>query len=109
MIIATDYELRPDPSGFFTIQNKNAPICPDCGVLCSGYDTKRRQLIDGTGEARIFHLRRLRCPQCHRLHVEIPDIMEPRKHYDRATIESARAGNTDGCAAEDSTIRRWRK
>lgn len=109
LIVATEYEIRPDPEdGLLRIHNKRAPICPDCGSLCSGYDSRIRKLIRADGSEEIFRLRRLRCCSCRKLHVEIPDIMAPRKHYERAAIEEARAGSDD-VAAEDSTIRRWRK
>ena len=109
MIIATDYETTTDPDGCRRISNKRAPLCPDCGALCSGYDTRRRKLITTGGDVIFYKLRRLRCPVCCRLHIEAPDVMAARKHYERAAIDAARAGSVDGCAAEDSTLRRWRK
>ena len=108
MIIASDYDIRPDPDGLLRIYNRRAPLCPDCGVLCSGYDSRIRKLIRSDGSEEIYKLRRLRCPICRKLHIEIPDIIEPRKHYERAAIEEARAGS-GSAAAEDSTLRRWRK
>lgn len=109
MIIATDYETKTDPDGYRRIFNQHAPLCPDCGAVCSGYDTRRRKLITAAGDVYIYKLRRLRCPCCGRLHIETPDIMAPRKHYERAAIDAARAGSAADIAAEDSTIRRWRK
>ena len=103
MIIATDYQIEiVAGSGWFRIKNRKPP-------LCSGYDTRPRQLIDGLGVTHTFKLRRLRCPSCGTLHLELPDLMQPRKHYDAATIARAQAGDVDDCPAEDSTIRRWRK
>ena len=109
MIIATDYETKTDPDGCRRIFNRRAALCPDCGAMCSGYDTRRRKLITAAGDVYIYKLRRLRCPSCGRLHIETPDIMAPRKHYERAAIDAARAGSAADIAAEDSTIRRWRK
>lgn len=109
MIIATDYETKTDPDGCRRILNKRAPLCPDCGALCSGYDTRRRKLITTGGDVIFYKLRRLRCPVCCRLHIEAPDVMAARKHYERAAIDAARAGSAADIAAEDSTIRRWRK
>ncbi len=110
MIIATDYQIEiVAGSDWFRIKNRKPPLCPDCGSLCSGYDTRPRQLIDGLGVTHTFKLRRLRCPSCGTLHLELPDLMQPRKHYDAATIARAQAGDVDSCPAEDSTIRRWRK
>jgi hypothetical protein len=44
------------------------------------------------------------------LHTEIPDIIQPFKHYDSPTIQCVIDGHegTQTCAAEDSTIRRWK-
>ena len=109
MIVATNYEIITDPEGFSRILNRCAPLCPDCGALCSGYDTRRRKLITAAGDTIIFKLRRVRCPRCRRLHIEAPDIMARGKHYERAAIEAARAGSVAPVAAEDSTIRRWRR
>lgn len=109
MIVATNYEIKTDPDGCRRILNRAAPLCPDCGAVCSGYDTRRRKMISTAGDVTIYKLRRLRCPGCGRYHVELPDIMAPRKHYERAAIDAARAGSAADVAAEDSTIRRWRK
>lgn len=109
MIVATNYETRTDPDGCRRILNKRAPLCPDCGALCSGYDTRRRKMIAADGSVIVYKLRRVRCPECGRLHIEAPDVMAPRKHYERAAIDAARAGSAAPCAAENSTIRRWKK
>jgi hypothetical protein len=62
------------------------------------------------GETRRFLLRRLRCERCGKLHTEIPDIIQPCKHYDSETIQGVidGDGSASQCAADDSTIRRWR-
>ena len=66
-------------------------------------------MVTAAGDVIIYKLRRVKCPGCCRLHVEAPDVIEPRKHYEKAAIEAALTGSADVCAAEDSTIRRWRK
>ncbi|WP_081741817.1 DUF6431 domain-containing protein [Ruminiclostridium josui] len=109
MIIATQYTIEYDePRGAYRLRGQKAPLCPDCGLLLSGYDTRRRHVIDGTGVARWFLLRRLRCPSCGKLHLEAPDIMQPKKHYEAALIDDVLAGRSESCPADDSTIRRWR-
>lgn len=54
-------------------------------------------------------LRRLRCSHCGRLHLEIPDVMQPQKHYAAEVIRKVEAGELGSCPADDSTIRRWKK
>ena len=63
------------------------------------------------GETRRFLLRRFRCRTCKATHTEIPDIIQPYKHYDSAAIQSILDGSEIpvGCAADESTIRRWKK
>jgi hypothetical protein len=55
-------------------------------------------------------LRRLRCEDCKELHTELPDIIQPYKHYDSAAIQSVLDGSEDSdtCVADNSTIHRWK-
>ncbi len=85
------------------------PHCPSCNALMSHRDSRKRLVKTSDGNTYVFSLRRLQCLQCRRMHLEIPDFIQPHKHYDRKTIESVIAGNCDYCAADDSTIRRWKK
>lgn len=110
MVIATRYVIKRIPgSGLYSIRNVEAPACPVCGALLSGYDTRLRCVLNDTGQNMRFQLRRLRCPTCCRLHLEIPDFMAPHKHYSASVIKRARAGDIDTCPADDSTIRRWKR
>jgi hypothetical protein len=104
MIIATRYTVELDEArGAYRIRSLQTPLCPDCGLLLSGYDTRRRHVIDDTGAARWFLLRRLRCPSCGKLHLEIPDFMQARKHYEAQLIRDVLAGLSESCPADDST------
>ncbi len=110
MIIATRYTTEYDEArGTYKIRNMEAPVCPDCGLLLSGYDTRARHVIDNSGEVRWFLLRRLRCNGCCKLHLELPDFMQPKKHYEAQLINDVLAGRSDFCPADDSTIRRWKR
>jgi hypothetical protein len=110
MIIATRYTMEYDESKeTYKIRNADAPICPKCGMLLSGYDTRPRHVIDNSGKARWFQLRRLRCLNCKKLHTELPDFMQPKKHYESSLIMDVIADHTNSCPADDATIRRWRK
>lgn len=92
----------------YCIQNHDAPLCPACGALLSGYDTRARHIISSEGRPVWFRLRRLRCPSCRRLHLEVPDFMRANKHYTANMISAVIAGGAGSCPADDSTIRRWR-
>ena len=109
MIIAVNYtEEYDEKKDVYKIRNKEAPVCPDCGQLLSGYDTRRRHVVESSGAVRWFKLRRLKCTRCEKLHLELPDFMVPKKHYDARVIEDVLSGQSDSCPADDSTIRRWR-
>lgn len=109
MIIAENYIVYSEQSGdIFRIRNKEAPLCPGCGSLLSGYDTRLRHCIGSDGLQKWFRLRRMKCPTCKRLHLEIPSFMEPSKHYESELIRRTVSGAGDDCPADDSTIRRWK-
>ena len=72
-------------------------------------DSKCRQVILANGDCLTFRLRRLKCKKCLTLHVELPDLFVPYKHYSRDAIEQALSGSLTYCPAENSTIYRWSK
>jgi len=110
MIIARKYTLETDDiKGIVKVNNQAAPYCPDCGLLLYGYDSRSRRVIDGSGLARWYALRRLRCLDCDRLHIELPDFIISQKHYDAQTIREAVKNISDSCPADNSTIWRWRQ
>lgn len=85
------------------------PHCPSCNALMTDRDRRKRAVKDSEGQTYIFSLRRLQCPECAQIHLELPDFIKPYKRYDKATIEAVISGNCDCCAADNSTIRRWKK
>lgn len=109
MIITNHYNIKHDSAkNAFRIENKGLPLCPDCGQHLSGYDTRKRHAIDGSGAVRWFLLRRLRCSGCGKIHLELPDFIQPQKHYESQVILETLTGLSDHCPADDSTIWRWR-
>ena len=72
-------------------------------------DSRKRKVKDAAGKTYVFSLRRLKCPKCNSIHLELPDCIEPNKHYFKLTIENTLSNDIDFCVADDSTIRRWRK
>jgi len=110
MIIANDYRIEYDEKAqAYRVKGRQAAYCPDCRHLLSGYDTRKRTVLGNDGTAFNFILRRLRCPHCGRMHLEIPDFIAPHKHYSAEVIQQALSQNQSFCPADDSTIRRWRR
>lgn len=108
MIILTKYQIITRDNIYY-VMSKEPRICPDCQGPLKVRDSKRRQIILATGEVRVFRLRRLKCPACGRLHLELPDLFMPYKHYSRNAIQQALSGSLAFCSAENSTIYRWNK
>lgn len=103
-----DYSMEYDEArGLYVIRSVGASVCPSCGALMSGYDSRRRKAIDAAGVQRVYLLRRFRCPRCHELHLQLPDFMAPHRHYEAAVIRAVLDGRGQSCPAEDVTIWRW--
>ena len=110
MVIVTRYTIgREADTKTYYIRSREAPLCPVCGTLLSGYDRRARHVIGASSKVYWFSLRRLRCPCCKRLHLEIPDFMRPKKHYEASVIDDVMAGRLDTCPADAATMRRWRR
>ena len=112
MIIVPKFELKYNrETGIYTIISITACTCPLCGGSLYHRDYKPRNSKKCDGEILHFKLRRLLCDNCKKLHTEIPDIIQPHKHYDSATIQSVIDGTEESknCVADNSTIRRWEK
>jgi hypothetical protein len=112
MIIVSSFELNNNnASGYFTITGGEPFSCPYCDGDLVYRDSRVRGVKNLIGEIRYFLLRRLRCQKqgCNKLHTEIPNIIQPYKHYDSDTIQSVLDGseNAAACVADNSTIRRW--
>lgn len=109
MLIIRRYQIETTADNLKQVHSQETPLCPVCGYLMSGYDKRRRCVIRADGQKEIYLLRRLHCPCCNRLHLEIPDCIEPQKHYAADIIADTTAGVINYCPADDSTIRRWKK
>jgi hypothetical protein len=111
MVIVSSFSLvYNNLCGIFTITAVNESCCPLCNGELVYRDSKSRKVKNIFGEIRNFLLRRLRCTGCKKLHTELPDIIQPYKHYDSDAIQSILVGSMERsvCAADDSTIGRWK-
>jgi hypothetical protein len=76
-------------------------------------DSKKREGMDSSGEAVCYQLRRYKCKRCGKMHTEQPSDLAPGMRYEADAIQAALDDGTgsaqeSACAAEGSTIRRWR-
>jgi len=114
MIIITSFKLVLNTSaGFFYVFSDELAedsCCPLCGDILIYRDSRLRGVKDLVGFKIFYLLRRLRCCLCRKLHTEIPDIIQPFKHYDSATIQCVIDESEDAglCGADNATIRRWK-
>jgi hypothetical protein len=71
--------------------------------------SRKRGLIEYSGEKKILLIRRLRCCECNRIHHELPDIIVPYKRYSSEAIEniiSNKPEHPDASPCELSTVKR---
>ncbi|WP_373219159.1 DUF6431 domain-containing protein [Ruminococcus sp. 5_1_39BFAA] len=89
------------------MENLEAVCCPVCGGGMIRRGNKRRKVRAEDGATNIYSLKRYWCETCGKLHTEIPDFIEPYKHYNKETINKVRGGNTETFWGDESTIKRW--
>ena len=110
MVIITQYAIEHDlKSDLYKVSCREALYCPLCGGRLSGYDTRRRHVVDAAGNTYWLLLQRYRCLDCEKLHLAAPAFIVPRKNYQADVIAEAKAGHFEMCPADNSTIRRWRR
>jgi len=85
-------------------------ICPICSGELKVRDTKYRKLICTTDDivVKTYRLRRLHCKTCGKLHTELPDCMQPYKHYEADAIQAEIDRSKENPNADESTLKRWR-
>lgn len=79
-------------------------FCPVCGERLYHYDSRKRKAINLDGEKEVFLLRRLRCTNCHKIHLELPDFLIPCKRYFKEIIVDLLNGE-DNPVPYDSSVR----
>jgi uncharacterized protein YbaR (Trm112 family) len=94
----------------FLIKSKESSVCPICSGVLKVRDSKRRKLICTAEEIAVkwYRLRRLVCESCGKLHTELPDCMQPYKHYEADAIQAEIDGSQENPLADDNTLKRWR-
>ena len=111
MVSVSSFNIKyNEEKQFFSINSTETVNCPyDAGELVYR-DSVFRNVKNLFSEVRRFLLRRLLCQICGKLHRELPDIIQPYKHYESEVIQSVIDGSKDAekCGADNSTIRRWK-
>ena len=95
---------------YFTVKSQETLDCPLCNGELRYRDSVFRNLKGFDSGVRRYLLRRLSCQGCGTLHRELPDIIQPYKHYASDVIQAVLDGSNEssGCCADNSTIHRWK-
>jgi len=109
MVIVSSYRASYNAERkYYEIISLEKVCCPYCGGSLEYRNSRERGVSDELRNKAIYLLRRLWCAGCKHLHTEIPDIIQPYKHYSSSVIQDVLDGGGETCGADDSTIRRWR-
>ena len=111
MVIISSFKLIFNENGkYFAVKTEEFSNCPFCGGDLKYRDSVFRNLKDLASEVTRYLIRRLLCLECRSLHRELPDIIQPYKHYGSAVIQAIIDNGEEAlsCAADNSTIVRWK-
>ena len=92
----------------FFVKSNEISYCPICSGDLSVRSSKNRKVIKADGTKDTYRLRVLKCKNCGKIHTELPDFIQPFKHYESEVIEAVIDGTSYSCPAEESTQRHWR-
>lgn len=107
MIHITNYQIKKKNNAFVIVPEE--PIYCECGSKVLKRGSKERYLINNDGVRNRFILKRVYCPVCNKLHMVMPDFIEPYKQYNKNVIDGVRNGTNDCSAADNATLYRWKK
>lgn len=108
-MIIIDHYIRYILCGCIRIQSTEVCTCPACHGSLRVRDSKLRRVINQAGDTEIYRLRRFKCQNCGKLHLELPSCIVPYKHYSADVIGAELYHVREDCPAEDSTILQWRQ
>lgn len=108
MIIITQYREKDAADGSTRIYTDEKHTCPHCAGRLTVRDTKRRKVIISDSSVKLYHLKRLKCKCCGRIHTQLPDCIVPHKRYAADVIETELLQAQPDCPADVSTSRRWK-
>lgn len=105
MVIISNFKLRFN-NNEYKVQSYQESYCPKCNASLSYIGTRKRRLINEYGDRVILRVRRLRCDNCRRVHIELPNIAVPYHLYCYKIIESVYIGKKSLAPIDDQTFRR---
>ena len=109
MVIVSSFKIRYNTyKKYYEVRGTEDTRCPYCGGLLEYRNSRTRERLNKLRKKTVYLLRRLWCACCRHLHTEIPDIIQPYRHFGSSVIQEVLDGGGETCAADDSTIRRWR-
>lgn len=110
MVFTTKYKITFNPTQqLYYLRSFEVQRCLDCGGYLVGYDHRKSLIILEDGIKYYYYLRRLKCPSCQKLNIELSSFCMAQKHYIAKVIDDTKEGAFNDCHADDSTIRRWKK
>ena len=86
MVIISRYRIKRK-GDIRKVLSYEDPVCPKCGRRLTCIGTRKRKLIDESGQRLTYIIRRLRCPTCGKIHHELPDIFTPHHLICSALLE----------------------
>lgn len=108
MVIIEKYSKDISADGLIFIRADEPCDCPICGGKLRVRDSKKRRVINQSGDKEFYRLRRLKCKDCGTMHTEIPDCIVPYKHYAAEVIEAELLALRGDCPADNITSWRWK-
>lgn len=96
-------------SKFCVIRGIETIPCPICGGRLYHYDSRSRSVRVDEEKQYQFLLRRLRCKNCHKLHLELPSFLLPGQRCFKVVIEQALNSRPVPVVKDPRTPARWRK
>lgn len=107
MIHIQNYHLYKKKDSFVIVPDE--PVRCGCGGKVVKRGSKGRYIINDEGIRNRYILKRVYCPACDKLHMVVPNFIEPYKQYDKNVIEGVRNGTNNCSAADNATLYRWKK
>ncbi|MFZ3373134.1 MAG: DUF6431 domain-containing protein [Desulfitobacteriaceae bacterium] len=83
--------------------------CPVCGGELICISSCNRKGMRDNDQINVYRLRKLRCKQCQKIHLELPYFLIPRKRYEADIYQLILEGKDDGISCDDYTKRDTRK
>jgi hypothetical protein len=111
MIIINEYQIKIINKTLKKLIPLIITASPCCQSQLRFIGTRKRKYIDEYGNKKTIILRRLRCTNCQKIHLELPDFLVPYKRHCESTVEQCIDTPKQDCCAccEESTVYKIKK